>query len=667
MVAIEKKSPFKFLDAYNKDDKDTFFGRDEEIEKLYEMAFQSNLTLVYGQSGTGKTSLIQCGLANRFNATHWFDTYIRRNEDINTSLLRTLKQYKIVEKESGTLRQRLMSKRQSVKRTSSAVFEHENEVVRQLRRLYKHYLKPIYLIFDQFEELFILGTKEEQDIFYKTIANILETETYCRVIIIMREESIAELYQFEKIVPTLFEERLRVEPLNRPKTRAVINGTIGQFDIRLEKEELCDEIIDLLSEGTGRIELTHLQVFLDQLYTAADPSAENEVVFTEELIRKVGSIEDILGDFLDKQKLTIQHDTEQKFSGLSSSATSKVLNAFVTLEGTKKPINKEELSISQLSHDRVNYIVDLLEKNRLIRYDNDRYELSHDILAKHIASDRSADEVALLQIGKIVKDRYHAFDTTKTLLNNNEIQLIWTFKNQLKEENTLNADEWRFIEQSRSAVKRKRVLLGSTVFLIVAALSALTLYSNSQRKIAQESLELADARLIEIQSAQVKQRHANYEKYLNEGKALMATSRYSEAIQAFQTALDFKAEEQEAKTFLQDATNKEGASSRFKQLINEGDAIFTQNDDARYIDALAKYNEALSLDFNNSLAESKINATQGKLAVAFERFIGDGEAFFNANSAFGYKMALDSYRKAARIKPNDKMVQSRIQEVKSKL
>jgi tetratricopeptide (TPR) repeat protein len=663
MGAIEKKSPFKFLDAYNKEDRDTFFGREEEIEKLYEMAFQSNLTLVYGQSGTGKTSLIQCGLANRFNDTHWFDLYIRRNEDINASILRTLKQYKVVQQERGTLRQRLMRKRQSINRTSTAIFEHENEVVRELRRLYKHYLKPIYLIFDQFEELFILGTKEEQAIFYQTVADILATETYCRVIIIMREESIAQLYQFEKIVPNLFEKRLRVEPLNRPKTRAVINGTIGQFGISLEKKELSDEIIDLLSEGTGRIELTHLQVVLDQLYKAANPTADKEIVFTEALIQKIGSFEDILGDFLNKQKLTIQQEAEKKFVGLSHAATSKVLNSFVTLEGTKKPISKEELA----ANNQVDYIIDLLEKNRLIRFDNDRYELSHDILAKHIASDRSADEVALLQISKIAKDRFHAYGTTKTLLNNNEVALIWSFKDQLKEENILKAEEWRFVEQSRSAAKRKRILFGSTVFVIVAALSALAIYSNNQRQIAQESLKLADARLVEIQNAQVEQQQANYEKYLNEGIALMATSKYSEAIQAFQTALDFNADGQAVKDNLQVARTKMDASSSFEQLIMEGDAIFDQNDNARYIDALNKYKEALSLDFNNSLAQSKINATQGKLAVAFEKFKGDGEAFFNARTPFGYKMALDSYRKAAKIKPNDPIIQRRIEEVKGKL
>ena len=235
-------SPFKFLDSYSKEDKDVFFGREEEVELLYELVFQSNLTLIYGESGTGKTSLVQCGLANRFNATHWFDIHIRRNDDINKSLLQELQKYEVTpSEEGGTLRQRLMRKRKNVQRIAAAESGHENEIIRRLRSLHKHYLKPTYLIFDQFEELFILGSEEEQSTFYDNIASILETENYCRVIIIMREESIAQLYHFEKKVPLLFEKRLRVEPLSRAKTGEVIKNTVEQYEIKLENDQLSEK------------------------------------------------------------------------------------------------------------------------------------------------------------------------------------------------------------------------------------------------------------------------------------------------------------------------------------------------------------------------------------------------------------------------------------------
>lgn len=73
-----KKYPFKFLDSYQREDRGVFFGRDEEINALYDMIFQSSVVLVYGASGTGKTSLINCGLAGKFQPHDWLDLMIRR-------------------------------------------------------------------------------------------------------------------------------------------------------------------------------------------------------------------------------------------------------------------------------------------------------------------------------------------------------------------------------------------------------------------------------------------------------------------------------------------------------------------------------------------------------------------------------------------------------------
>ena len=75
-------SPFKFLDSYTKDDRDIFFGRDREIEELYQRVFESKILLVYGVSGTGKSSLIHCGLANKFQETDWLPLVIRRGGNI---------------------------------------------------------------------------------------------------------------------------------------------------------------------------------------------------------------------------------------------------------------------------------------------------------------------------------------------------------------------------------------------------------------------------------------------------------------------------------------------------------------------------------------------------------------------------------------------------------
>jgi len=48
------KSPFKFLDSYTKEDHDIFFGRETEVEELYQKVFESKILLVCGVAGKVK-------------------------------------------------------------------------------------------------------------------------------------------------------------------------------------------------------------------------------------------------------------------------------------------------------------------------------------------------------------------------------------------------------------------------------------------------------------------------------------------------------------------------------------------------------------------------------------------------------------------------------------
>ncbi|MEL7534373.1 MAG: ATP-binding protein, partial [Bacteroidota bacterium] len=85
-----QQSPFKFLDSYEKEDKDKFFGREKVVDELYERIFETKMMLLYGASGVGKTSIIRCGLANRFNPPQWMDLFVRKRENINETLYNTI-------------------------------------------------------------------------------------------------------------------------------------------------------------------------------------------------------------------------------------------------------------------------------------------------------------------------------------------------------------------------------------------------------------------------------------------------------------------------------------------------------------------------------------------------------------------------------------------------
>jgi len=160
------QSPFKFLDSYTREDREIFFGRDREIEELYHRVFESRIMLVYGVSGTGKSSLIQCGLANKFQETDWLPLMVRRGGSMPQSLAASIKSASITPIAGDIIT--------------------PSQFRKAVRSLYLDHYKPVFFIFDQFEELFIFGDREERRTFISIARALTESDLQCRMIFVMR-------------------------------------------------------------------------------------------------------------------------------------------------------------------------------------------------------------------------------------------------------------------------------------------------------------------------------------------------------------------------------------------------------------------------------------------------------------------------------------------------
>ena len=60
--SADAQHPWIGLASFTEGDREFFAGRGEEIEKLFRLVRRDTLTLLYGISGLGKTSLLQAGL-----------------------------------------------------------------------------------------------------------------------------------------------------------------------------------------------------------------------------------------------------------------------------------------------------------------------------------------------------------------------------------------------------------------------------------------------------------------------------------------------------------------------------------------------------------------------------------------------------------------------------
>lgn len=479
------------LDAYGPEDKDIFFGREKEVETLYQLVFQNPLVLVYGLSGTGKTSLIQCGLAGRFDGADWYPFFIRRGNNINESLRSAL-----VQAAGGTERENLGD---------------------YISHLYRHFLLPVYLIFDQFEELFLMGPGEEQEQFILGLKELLSAELPCRILLVMREEYIGALNQFEKHIPTIFDFKVRVEPMNANRMRRVVDASFDKFNIGLEtpREASLQLLMSHIGAGEGVVQLPYLQVYLDGLYQKKSSALFDETGFipleiTRKDIEGYGRMEDALQQFLEAREKEIAKKLIRKFPDVAPDFVSRVLDAFVTESGTKRPVIYQRggagealrllgPSFGQLQagySQALAHCLELLEKNRILRFTDDLIELAHDSLAAKIDERRTSYQRRLNEVRKRLLSNFEEHRQTGEFLTRKQLALYEEFLPNLNVdagvEKFLRDSEQHVIQQERKGRNR---LLAFASLMAIAAIVSLTLfgYAEKQRSIAEEQRAKADS------------------------------------------------------------------------------------------------------------------------------------------------------------------------------
>lgn len=345
------KSPFKFLDAYGKEDKAIFFGREEETFELYERMKETNLVLLYGASGTGKTSLINCGLANQFESTDWNPVFIRLK---GNDMISTLKQ---------ALHEHCIHK-----------LDENASIISLVKSLYKDYFKPVYLIFDQFEELFILLNKDQQKAFFEELYKLLEANLQCKVLISMREEYIAYLSEYEDIIPNLFDNRLRVEKMNSTNLKDVIIKTTQKYGIKMDSS-IATEMIEKLRDKNHQIDLANLQVYLDRLYQLDVERMGDKtrpVQFDSALIQQTGNLENVMSDFLDKQLALLDQELLETQNIKQKNIPLDILFALVTDNGTKQAVDvaqikKQLKKAKNIEAQTIDYCINRFKEMRILR------------------------------------------------------------------------------------------------------------------------------------------------------------------------------------------------------------------------------------------------------------------------------------------------------------
>ena len=464
-------SPFKFLDSYQQDDRDIFFGRENEVIDLYNALSGVKNLLLYGPSGSGKTSLIECGLRNQFSDADWFALTIRRGANLNASYFTVINE---------ALKEKI-----TVDPVTKLPAEPAINFGQALEELFTERYQPVYLLFDQFEELLIMGSDAEKKEFFGRLNQLIRYKVPCRIILIMREEFIGYLSEFEYLCPSLFQHRFRLEKMGRANVREVIYNILTapryrkSFDVD-KTDELCDAILAKLPDVKHEIELAHVQVFLGELWDRAEKEKKgnSKPLLLPGLIKDTDNLESVLDVFLKKQFAELEPVYGEK-------APLELLAAMITERNTKLQISEQDLQKDldaknvKLNAPLPNLINDL-ETRRIIRTikvgDDTQYEISHDILALLVGQNLTKE----MKLRERAQEIYNVYEERTGFFSQDDLDYLRPFEQyraypssllgRIKDsEAYIKANEEKELTASKKRLRRVMGLLGLALLALIAA------------------------------------------------------------------------------------------------------------------------------------------------------------------------------------------------------
>jgi WD40 repeat protein len=432
-------SPYKGLAPFEDSDLDAllFFGREREREIIAANLIAARVTVLYGPSGVGKSSVLRAGVAHR----------LRQEHDLEVVVFSTW---------TGD----------PVAALIEAVGGNGDSIVDALADTADRAGGDVYLILDQFEELFLYHRRGGR--FAQQLAEVVRRPGLrVHILIGIREDALARLDVLKASIPNLLANRLRLERLDRAAGLAAIVGPVGRYNelvapeerVKIEpelKDAILDEVtagrVDLSVVGRGvaigsadenRIEAPYLQLVLARLWEVEAERGSKMLMLAT--LRELGGAERIVEEHLERAMAAL--------SPREKGAAAAMYNFLVTPSGTKIAHGISDLAgYASVDEGEAAGVLDRLTAERIVRASSTngpsttRYEIFHDVLADAV--------------------------------------LAW--RTRFEAERQIAEERARHLRR-----QRRLVAIGAGALLAVAVLTAVAVYALAQRSEARHQAEVA--------------------------------------------------------------------------------------------------------------------------------------------------------------------------------
>ncbi|MEO7252361.1 MAG: hypothetical protein ABIW30_07125, partial [Arenimonas sp.] len=418
VVSIDPENPWLGLFSYSEETRAYFHGRDEETAELARRVQRKLLTVLFGQSGLGKTSLLRAGLVPRLRAESYCPVYVRIDyapdspspaEQIKEAIFRA-------STEAGSWT------RPGAAIAGETLWEFMHHRGDLLRDSNGHTLVPL-LIFDQFEEIFTLaqaddaGRKRAHQ-FLEELADLVENRPPAalearledddaaaqdfdfaradyRILIALREDYLAHLEGVKAAMPSITQNRMRLARMTGAQALSAVVKPGG----RLVSQEVAESIVRFVAGGSelanAEIEPSLLSLVCRELNTVR--LAQGRAEISADLL--AGSRESILSEFYERA-LVDQPEAVRRV----------IEDELLTESGYRESLAEERvakaLAAAGAEPDALAKLVDRRLLRIEERLDMRRVELTHDVLCSVVLSsrdkrhDREARELAQRQLAE---------------------------------------------------------------------------------------------------------------------------------------------------------------------------------------------------------------------------------------------------------------------------
>jgi WD40 repeat protein len=378
-------SPYKGLAPFEDSalDELLFFGRERDRTVIAANLVAARLTVLYGPTGVGKSSVLRAGVARDLRALPEEPLVVVHDA--------------WAEDPVGSLTEAIAT----AVHVQPASLSETVEVAAALRG-------DVYLLFDQLEAYFVYHGADAA-LAGGMLELLARPELPVHILLAIREDALARLDAFKGQLPGLLANRLRLEHLTRAAARRAIVGPIERFGALVPEEEglavepeLVEAVLDgvragaVVQAGRGRgvskaaaaqarIETPYLQLVMQRLWEVE--RAEGSRVLRLRTLERLGGPDQIVEEHLARALAALTAEQME--------LAARTFNQLVTPSGMKIAHGTRDLAdYAATTAEEIEPVLSTLARERILRPvggddGEGSYEIFHDVLADAVLAWRA--------------------------------------------------------------------------------------------------------------------------------------------------------------------------------------------------------------------------------------------------------------------------------------